>query len=371
MKKRILIVANHFHPYVGGLEKYALELATRLAEKHEVKVLTIKHSKDLATTEDCQGFEILRLSGINLLGGTYTLPKTCGKEYKLIQQHIKDFQPEIIFTNTRFFASSYLGMRLARQFKAKHIHIEHGNSFVQHPNKLVQIAARLWDETLGRKIISHADTVIGISDNCCKFSKQLGAKKTISIPNSLDIAQYKKVSSAKKNIGLKGSVVGFVGRLIQAKGVQHLIEACAGLGVTVLVVGDGPYRGTLESVAKEYRVETVFSGMQEADRINLYYSAMDIFVNPSYSEGLPTSVLEAGILGIPTIATNVGGTEQIIEEGISGTLVPPKNTHAIKEALKKLLKDEIRQERYSKESQRKIRKEFDWEKNIKKIEGLI
>lgn len=109
----------------------------------------------------------------------------------------------------------------------------------------------------------------------------------------------------------------FVGRLIEAKGVQDLVKATDGLDCSVVIVGDGYYRPNLEAMKNGH---CTFTG--ELDRAGVFcqLQASDIFVNPSYSEGLPTSVLEAASVGLAIIATDVGGTREIIEHTRTGLL---------------------------------------------------
>jgi glycosyltransferase involved in cell wall biosynthesis len=112
----------------------------------------------------------------------------------------------------------------------------------------------------------------------------------------------------------------FVGRLIWAKGCQDLIAATKDIPCEVVIVGDGNYSNNLRNIANG---NCCFLGELSHEQVMKQLSASDIFVNPSYSEGLPTSVMEAAVVGLPIIATDVGGTKEIIEDGTTGMLYKP------------------------------------------------
>jgi glycosyltransferase involved in cell wall biosynthesis len=127
----------------------------------------------------------------------------------------------------------------------------------------------------------------------------------------------------------------FVGRLIYAKGCQDLILATRDIDAQLVIVGDGPYRRTLELM----NGHAEFKGELPIDGVMKELSESDIFVNPSYSEGLPTSVVEAASVGLPIISTDVGGTNEIIQDGVTGILIPPHNPAAIRTYLLSFIRD--------------------------------
>jgi glycosyltransferase involved in cell wall biosynthesis len=97
----------------------------------------------------------------------------------------------------------------------------------------------------------------------------------------------------------------------------------------------------------------------------------DIFVNPSYSEGLPTSVMEAASVGLPIIATDVGGTNEIIKHMKSGLIIPPHQPWLIAESLKVLLKDETAAKTMGLMARNTVMSKFNWDVITKQYENLI
>lgn len=131
-------------------------------------------------------------------------------------------------------------------------------------------------------------------------------------------------------------------RLTSWKGVDGLIQVLPELPEAGLVVlGDGPLRGQLESQARELGVaERVrFVGTVPREQVAGYLRACDVFVLNSTYEGLPHVLLEAMAAGLPVIATRVGGSTEIVESGRNGLLVPPRDTAALRQALSLLLSD--------------------------------
>lgn len=364
--KKILVVSNHFYPYVGGLEKFVLELSYSLANKgNKVDVLTFQY-KILKHIEKKDNIRIIRLPCFEILGETYSIPKIFNYKYMALKRELLKEHYDVVFTNTRFFTSTFMGYKLAKKIKARLIHIEHGNKFVIHKNPLVTAAAWIYDQTWGRLVISNAEIVVGISKECVSFAKRLGAKKTVVIHNSIHTNQFKKIITIK----VKETTITYVGRLIYAKGIQHLIEAVKDKETTIQIVGDGPYKKNLETLSKNLNVKTHFLGRKDQKEIVEILSKTDIFINPSYSEGLPTSVLEAGAIGLPIIATDVGGTNEIIDNEINGLLIEPRSSVAIKNALA-ILEDKKIREQFSKNIKEKVLSNFDWNKATEEFERLI
>jgi len=368
---RILFFTTNFYPYLGGLENYVLELASRLIKRGiKADVLTYNVHK-IDEFEEYKGIGIYRIPCYDILKDVYSLPKF-NTDTKRILKKLAENKYDFVITQTRFFSSSWLGMRFAKKNKIKHIHTEHGNVHVRHDNKIVEFLALLYDMTIGKKIFKTAWKVVGISKACCNFAIKMGAsrEKIVLVYNSVDTGVFKpKDNNIRKELNIKENsfVITYVGRLIYAKGVHDLIKALKGIEEVVLqVIGKGPYRHELEKLAKKSHVNAQFLDQKQPEEIVDLLNASDIFVNPSFSEGLPTSILEAGACGIPVIATDVGGTAEIVDDGKNGFLIKPEDSEALREKIIILKEGKSLREKFSKSIREKIEKEFDWEKNVDK-----
>jgi glycosyltransferase involved in cell wall biosynthesis len=137
-----------------------------------------------------------------------------------------------------------------------------------------------------------------------------------------------------------GGIIGSVGRLTSQKAFDAVVRSLQRLeGVTAVVVGDGPERGALESLALRLGVadRLVITGWVEDPRG--YLAMMDVFVLPSRFEGLPLAVLEAMHAGRAVVATDVGSVSEAIEHGRTGLLVPRGDAEAFTNAVATLLAD--------------------------------
>ncbi len=142
-----------------------------------------------------------------------------------------------------------------------------------------------------------------------------------------------------------------VGRLVPWKGISGLIDAVASLRdefpeISLIVVGDGPERTTLEKYAHTRLSDRVlFTGaLSHADTLAVIASA-DVFVLNSTYEGLSHLLIEAASLGVSIVATSVGGNPEVIQEGVSGLLVPPGDSAFLAGAITRICKDAALRER--------------------------
>ena len=199
-------------------------------------------------------------------------------------------------------------------------------------------------------VIKYADYIVAVSDLIHQELIQLGIKekKAKYISNGIDTGLYSPLefnASFKQRLGIDNYfVIGVVGRLTYQKGHIYLLKAFRSISsnipdVKLLIVGEGELKKKLIEEADKLKIgnKVVFLGYQE-DMVSVY-RAMDIFVLPSISEGLPLVLLEAMSMGLPVVATRVGGIPSVANNE-NGILVPPRNEKALKEAMLRLIEDE-------------------------------
>lgn len=141
----------------------------------------------------------------------------------------------------------------------------------------------------------------------------------------------------------------FVGRVVRDKGINELIGAFEILKkeyplVRLFLVG--PAEDDLDPVSEETRrtmdsdEDIIVTGSKSGVDLLAYYAASDCFVFPSYREGFPNTVLEAGALGLPSIVTDINGSREIVRDGFNGLMVPPRDQDALAGAMKKMVSDQ-------------------------------
>lgn len=369
---RILIFAAFFEPFKGGYVNSIKELARRLQKNGQEVVIVAANTHQAPIREVIEGIEIRRLNCWNpkLLNQSFPIIKPVSSVFKVWRQLSKEHW-DIVSTQTRFFPTSLLGFVFAAHKKIPLIHTERGSCHPQANSWLIALAGQLVDHTLGILLTTFAKKVVAVSEAGCEFLRHLGSPEPIKIPNGIDTEFFTPLpqSTARLNLNLKKEyiIITFVGRLIFAKGAQDLIAAFQLLaerfsGVHLLIVGDGPFRKNLQQQAIKTGLgqKIQFLGEKNKSEIREILAASDIFVNPSYSEGLPTSVLEAVAMGLAVVATNVGGTAEIIEHQKNGLLVPARQSKLLKESLTKLIENPSLRYDFQKNARQAVKQKFNW-----------
>lgn len=140
----------------------------------------------------------------------------------------------------------------------------------------------------------------------------------------------------------------FVGRIVGDKGVNEMVEAFARLhaehdACRLVIVGrkeeelDPLKPETIQKIDVMEAIEMV--GAQYGDNLIAWYAASDCFILPSYREGFPNTVLEAGAMGLPSIVTDINGSREIVEDGKNGIIIPPKNSDSLYHAMKRMMEN--------------------------------
>jgi len=157
-----------------------------------------------------------------------------------------------------------------------------------------------------------------------------------------------KIEEQAQSLRKTGFTFLFVGRLVGDKGINELVSTFGRLNekypdTRLLLVGSreenlDPLKAeTLSAIAENDAIEEL--GPKYGDELLAYYAASDCFVLPSYREGFPNTVLEAGAMGLPCIVTDINGSREIVEDGKNGVVIPAKDADALYAAMEKILDD--------------------------------
>ena len=226
---------------------------------------------------------------------------------------------------------------------------------------------------------------IAVSHHVKKIlEEELGiqSSKISVIHNSVETAAFAQPPSDGRETFLKtlklrgkGPILLHVGRLIPEKGHRYLLTAMQKIldrfpDTVLLLAGDGPERGALEALCLSLGLEknVFFLGNRSDVRELLHFS--DLFLFPSLREGMPLALLEAMAAGKPCIASQIGSLKEVIEEGKTGILVPPRDAERLAEAACSLLRSPENSRRMGENATRLIREKFDAEANVRKLEAL-
>ena len=201
------------------------------------------------------------------------------------------------------------------------------------------------------------------------------------------VSEIEKVALREKlNIHSDDFVFVFVGRIVSDKGINELIKAFSELqaagnneltGIKLLLVGG------LESDLDPLNPETLAEINQNRDIISVgfqqdvrpFFAISDALAFPSYREGFPNVVMQAGAMGLPSIVSDINGCNEIIVEGENGLIIPPKNVEKLKEKMLTLAKDKNLYTKLKENSRRMIENRYEqsvvWKALLEEYEGLL
>jgi sugar transferase (PEP-CTERM/EpsH1 system associated) len=216
-------------------------------------------------------------------------------------------------------------------------------------------------------LVSHFVTVSRDLRRWLVEDVRVPAHKVSTIPNGVDLTRFSPGGrrEAREALGLPadGPVVGTVGRLDPVKDHAGLVRAFATLmraypDAVLVVAGDGPCHHELAGLVTELGAGRRVRLLGERRDVPQLLTAMDLFVLPSIAEGMSNTILEAMATGLPVVATKVGGTQELVEDGATGRLVPPKDPRALAEAIAGYLDDPHLRTIHGKASRQRVSESF-------------
>ena len=184
------------------------------------------------------------------------------------------------------------------------------------------------------------------------------------IPNGVDTNLFKPIERTANNI----FTFLFVGRFQTQKNLEVVLQTFAAAfknkPVQLTLIGDGPLKEVLLKQAKTLGIERQLYWLpwQTKDNLKKCYQAADCLINFSLYEGMPNVVLEAMACGLPVIASNIMGHEELIEDGETGFLVDLNNTTALQKKLCKILEDDLLRQKMSIKAATNMNLNYSWRK---------
>ena len=370
---RLLVVNFEFPPVGGGGANATRYLTKELVKRgHAVDVLT-SHFRGLPRHEVVDGVQIWRVPVVRrrldfcsvkemmtfaVSAVPYALWLTSRRQYDLV--HV-------------FFAvpCGHIGWLLKRTHSLPYVISARGGDvpgfkpygYKQHYRRIAPFVRYLWNDAHALAAVSQ-----GLKEMMIRVSPDI--KKIIVIPNGVDIEEFHPTSpKATRDRPLFISPVRIltVTRLISRKGLDYLIEAAALLRERTRVpyhidiVGEGVYRPQLEQHVREAHVQDLvtFHGARGHDELALLYQQADIFCLPSLAEGMSNVLLEALASGLPLVATNVGGSLELVRPQVNGLLVNQADAADLTEKLLGLIESPAQRVEFGRASRERA-EQFSW-----------
>jgi len=275
--------------------------------------------------------------------------------------------------NPSFMISSFLKTKFKKNFDIVHAHnIPSALAMKNSSGKKILTIHGIFSEQIDqlhgktsgniskkyeKDALSWADVITVISKESYNYYTSLGYK-VIQIPNAIEIS----FMSIDKDRKYEKQVI-FAGRLSKEKGIKTLIEICKNLpnNIHLIIIGDGPEAENIKKLELSQNNIHYLGSKNHQQTISLIKGS-DVLIQPSFLEGISTTILESMACKTAIIASNVGGNLELIQDQESGILLEPTNSEMFREKIIELISDQSLRDKYSTKSYENVKK-YDW-KNI-------
>lgn len=286
----------------------------------------------------------------------------------------------IIHAHSYIYATSNQAALAARLRGRPFVLHMHGATYQGHgiadrkTSAALFLKEKVYDKTIGRWTIGCADAIAAVSSfdmQQCREAFDVSSDKLHLIPNAVDTEKFRPPHGQRDG----PTTVTFVGRLEQWKGAHSFIEIARRVHQQVpeavfQLAGEGPLKERLVAESRDLNGNIRFLGEISHDRIAELLRETSVLVLPSFIEGLPTVCLEALACGIPVVASDTGGTSEVIREGQTGYLCPSSDLDAFADRVVRLLRDPELRARLGRNGRALVECQYSWTRVVEMTERL-
>lgn len=364
---KIAFVCAYYLPVVDGPGQVVHELARRYARQgHDVHVYcsdSDKKKRIELKEEVIDGVKVHRcFNWFTLINFATVWPSI----YRKIME--SDF--DIVHSHVTGHLYYYLSAKACKKKGIPHVHTTHCPWTKGFRGLIGDSLAKIVYNLFMRKAYRLTDKIVAITPWELDFIKKYTDKEISVIPNGVDGLLFKRIKNnnfrKRHGIPANSKLVLFFGRINPTKGPEMLARAGKLINKEMknaYFMWVGPDEGQLTKLLNEIKDEKNMKyhpAIREKFLIAEMYQASDVYVLPSYREGLPLTIFEAMASGLPIIATPVNGVPYEIREGVNGLFVNYGDVEGLKNAIIKILKDEKLAKKISKNNVEKARN-YDWD----------
>jgi len=374
---KILITTDQYSPSINGVVTSVVNLHKELQNLgHEVRILTLSGDKKSFKQE---GVNYIRSTSVGQIYPNARVALSIDEEF--IQELI-NWKPDIIHSHCEF-STFRMARRIAKEVDIPIIHTYHTlyEDYTHYfsPNKK-------WGKTmvavLTKKVLSHTESVIVPTNKVRCLLIEYGVRQEIQVvPTGIDLQRFniqlekkeKQMLREKLGIPCNNYVLIFVGRLAKEKNLEEILLFMSKLkrqDITLLIVGDGPHRITLEELIKELGIsnQVIFAGMICSQEVSSYYQVGDVFVSASNSETQGLTYIEALANGVPALCRKDPCLENVIVDGVNGWAY--QSVEQFREKLDTILNHKGLQESLSKNARESVKYNCSSNDFAKKVEQI-
>lgn len=383
MSERIKVLRVIARLNVGGPALHVAYLSEGLAERGYDTTLVAgtlaRGEESMADVAERRGAKIIQLDALHREIG----PLRDAKAILRLAGIIRRERPTILHTHTaKAGAVGRIAAVLAGRARPPIIvHTFHGHVLRGYFSPLTTLAFR----TLERWLARISTTLVAVSPEVRDDLVRLRVapqSKFVVIRLGIELDERvgggeEALRATRRMLGVAQDafVIGWVGRMTAVKRTDDVVRALRnlvdrGIEAHLLLVGDGPDREHLERYAHELGVvrRCLFVGYQ--DDVGRFYEAIDVLLLPSANEGTPVSVIEALAARRPAVATRVGGTSDVVRDGVDGFLVEAGDADALGERLAELATDAERRERMGAEGRERVLERYAVDRLVDDVDRL-
>lgn len=300
---------------------------------------------------------------------------------RTLRRILRDIRPQIVHTHSS--KAGILGRYAAHAERVPVVvHTIHGLPF--HPyEKGWRNALYTW---LERKAARWSHRIVCVADAMTEQAVAAGVadrSKFVTVYSGMEVETFLDCDwqrrAMRSRLGIRDDefVIGKVARLFELKGYEYVIEAAKRIrdahpNVRFLFVGDGILRERLEAQARRLGVRDwiLFAGLVPASQVPTYLSAMDALVHASLREGLARVLPQALLAGKPVVSFDVDGAREVVIDGETGYLVPPKSVDGLVESLCALIEDPAKAAAMAARGRELCRERFRWQAMVEQLDRL-
>lgn len=362
--KKILILTTAYKPFIGGSE-IAIEEITKRLPNIFFDIVTPRFKKNLPGYEKAGNISIHRVGRGNIFD-KFFFPIFGAIKAKQI---LKTYSDKIAHAYQASYAAGAGWFLKVFSRKVKFFLTLQEGENLNKQNFLKRV--------LRSVIIRSADVITVISNYLKAYAAKINKDaKIFVIPNGVDLVKFnvekkKNNAEARKNIGVErgAKVIITASRLVPKNGIADLIEAFAILEkqkknneLRLLIVGQGTLENILKSKVKKLGLSesVIMTGGVSHNEIANYFAIADVFVRPSYSEGLGNAFLEAMAMEVPIIGTQVGGIPDFLEDGETGLFCKIGDPNDLADKINQILENQELAQHLAAKGLALIKQKYDW-----------
>jgi len=361
-----------FYPYLGGTEKVIYEVGRRISGLHDITVLTARLD-GTKEEEEIGGMHVIRLPSRIFQTAPHPIPPPVPMLHgtdRWMKAYARDF--DIVHIHNRFIFGPGFGDAVKKAGKKLCLTIH--NSRPQGIDLATDIFGSMFDDIIAKRLMDKCDAITGVSEYALKAtipSDFRGIATTIH--NGIDHQLFRPTGAGgwKERLGIDGAMVLTNARLVEQKGLKHLIKAMEGIDADLVIFGRGPLRLDLQRRARASHVRAHFvtQRITEEELASLYNSA-DCFALPSLYEPCSVALLEAMSSALPCVVSDAGGTPELVQNDRSGLVVPAADSKSLSDAIRKVLDDRKLARSLGEGARERVLAEFTWEHTAKRYLDL-